>query len=499
MPSLPLAKRIAVISALLSATVALEAQTSGQSMPPSASSASLAPLTLEECIARAMQKNFDLKIQGYSTEQSREALTIAEAEYVPTFTAAAEKSGYQTYLSDQNQNYGETRVGVTQKLTTGATVNLSSSVNRTKYSPISTSGTINPAYDADMSLSVSQPLLKGAGLAVNRATIERAKIGVNRAGLDFQNQVLSVVRNVEAAYYNLCFAREQLNVRNGSLHLAETLFDEANVRRQAGVSTELDVLQAEVGVANARKNVISAEQAVHDNEDTLMTLIGQFELGAPIGDVSFPAYVNQAPSFDVSYKLAHDRHPELLSTQAAIKQYELDRTTAKNGKLPTLNLDGAVGYNTEEKSFSRSLNELPGSDGYTWQVGLSVSVPWGLKAERARYRSATSVLHQAEAQLQQQEQSLMAQVRAAVRAVDTNTESVAIAAKATELATRQYELEKAKFSLGTSTARRVLEAQDDLENARVSELQAQVDLRSAVSDLRRLEGSSIEKYSIALP
>lgn len=499
MPTLPLAKRLAVIGALLSAAAAVEAQDPGQSQPPTATAQNGAPLSLEECVARAMLKNFDLKIQGFSTEQSREALIVAEADYVPTFTATTQQNGSQAYTTGINQNYNQSRVGVSQKITSGATVSLSSSVNRTKYTPVSTSGTLNPAYDADVTLSVSQPLLKGAGVAVNRAAIERAKIGVNRAGLDFQNQVLTVVRSVEAAYYNLCFAREQLNVRKGSLRLAETLLNEAQVRNQAGVATELDVLQAEVGVANARKNVLSAQQSVRDNEDTLLTLIGQFELGSPVGEVAFPANNYQGPTFDVSYKMAHDRHPELLSTQASIKQYEIDRTTAKNGKLPTLNLDGAVGYNTEEKTFGRAYSELPGSDGYTWQVGLSLSVPWGLKAERARYRSASSVLHQAQTQLLQQEQSLMAQVRSAVRAVDTNTESVAIAAKATELSTRQYELEKAKFSLGTSTARRVLEAQDDLENARVSELQAQVDLRSAVSDLRRLEGSSIDKYKIVLP
>ena len=44
----------------------------------------------------------------------------------------------------------------------------------------------------------------------------------------------------------------------------------------------------------------------------------------------------------------------------------------------------------------------------------------------------------------------------------------------------------------------MLEAQDDLELARVNELQAQVNLRIALADLQRLEGSSLTRFRIVL-
>jgi outer membrane protein len=90
------------------------------------------------------------------------------------------------------------------------------------------------------------------------------------------------------------------------------------------------------------------------------------------------------------------------------------------------------------------------------------------------------------------------QVRAAVRSVETNLESVVISTKATELSVKKYELEKARFDAGLSTARLVLQAQDDLEASRLSELQAKVTLRNAIAELHRLEGSSLTKYNIAL-
>jgi outer membrane protein TolC len=45
----------------------------------------------------------------------------------------------------------------------------------------------------------------------------------------------------------------------------------------------------------------------------------------------------------------------------------------------------------------------------------------------------------------------------------------------------------------------VLEAQDDLESARVNELQAKVSLHTAIAGLHRVEGSSLQRYSVSLP
>jgi outer membrane protein TolC len=101
--------------------------------------------------------------------------------------------------------------------------------------------------------------------------------------------------------------------------------------------------------------------------------------------------------------------------------------------------------------------------------------------------------------LQQLDQTLLVNVRSSVRAVETNIVAVEIAGKATELSQKQYELQKARFDAGLSTSRLVLQAQDDLEAARVNELQSKVSLRVALAELNRIDGSSLERYRIALP
>jgi outer membrane protein TolC len=132
-------------------------------------------------------------------------------------------------------------------------------------------------------------------------------------------------------------------------------------------------------------------------------------------------------------------------------------------------------------------------------VDFSFSYPWGQTTDRARYRQSLAALNREQTRLKQIEQNIELQVRAAVRSVETNLESVRIASLAAKLSEQQYELEKAKFDAGQSTSRRVLEAQNDLETARVNELQAKVTLQNAISALHRIEGSSLQRYSINLP
>jgi len=453
-------------------------------------------LALDDCIARALQKNFSLQIQTFSTDIARESLNVANAAFEPTFTASISH-----LVDDSAKLAGNTRIeatasraGISQFLTTGAQIQLSTSLDRNSYSYARYP--FNPIYSSDVVLSVSQPLLRGAGSAYNRAAIERGKLGVEIARLDFKDSVLQVVRSTEEAYYNLVFAREQLAVKKHSLALAERLYEENKARKLVGVAIELDVLSAEVGIANARNGVLVAQQGVRNREDALLALIGQFEFDTPLGTVSLAAFDEPSPSFDLSYKLARENQPAYLATRAEIKQLEITAQAAKSAARPSLNLGGSVGYGGMDRNYGSAIDRTSEGDAHNWELDLSVSVPWGLHADRARYRSAMANLHQLEARLRQLDQSLLVQVRSAVRAVETNRESVEINRKATELATQQYELELARFKAGLSTSRQVLQIQDDLEEARVNELLARVNLRIAIANLHQLESSSLERYHI---
>lgn len=469
--------------------------------PPGEIPAAGPELTLEACIARALAKNFDLEIGRYNPQIAADSITVAGAAYEPQITVTGSKSkdttGSTSSTSSSSFSNSDVRVGVTQQLYTGTTLSASSKLDRSESSPAVLA--LNPAYNADLTLSARQSLLSGFGTEANRATVHRAEIGLQRANLDFRAQALNVIQDTEVAYYNLAFAREQLNVRNLSLALAQRLFDEAKTRRDTGVATDLDVLSAEVGVANARRNVILAEQAAKDRQDDLLALIGQFELDTAVGTVRFPQVTGGAPMFASSLLMAKQNQPDYLSSQAAIEQFKLDLVVAKDAAKPDLSVGAALGLNGNRGSGHDAFGDALDAQNHSWQVDFSFSYPWRQKSDKARLRQGLATLSREQARLRQIEQNMEVQVRAAVRSVDANMESVKIATLSSELSQKQYELEKARFDAGLSTSYRVLQAQTDLDNARVNELQARVALNSAISGLHRIEGSSLKRYSVDLP
>jgi outer membrane protein len=458
-------------------------------------------LTLETCIARALEKNFDLEIGRYNPQIAKDNIEVVNAGYETqlTVTGTHGKSSYDatTYASARTSTNSDLRAGVSQRLYSGTTVSASSKLDRADSSALAAT-TLNPAYNADLTLAVRQSLLSGFGTDVNRASLQRAEIGLQRANLDFKGQVLVVIQNTQNAYFILAAAREQLAVRNFSLALANKLYDEAKTRRDTGVATDLDVLSADVGVANARRNVVLAEQTVQDRQDLLQALIGQFELNAPVGTVRFYESIKTVPNFASSYEMAKANQPEYLSAKAAIEQYKLDLKITKDSTKPDLTVGAAVGLNGQNKNFN-AFGDAINQQNQSWQVDFAFTYPWGQPSDKARYRQSLSTLSREETRLRQLEQSIEVEVRAAVRSVETNLESVKIAKLASELSAKQYELEKARFDAGLSTSRRVLEAQSDLEANRVNELLAKVTLHTAFAALHRLEGSSLQRYGVVLP
>jgi outer membrane protein TolC len=477
------------------------------SEPTPASPSQLAPLTLDQCVAQALEKNFNVRIQKFSTEQARDSVIIAQAAFDPTLSVSSEKSeAHDASLTNPvtgatagglYTNDDTTMLSVSKKIVTGGTVSANSDVERNREVP--SSEWVNPAYTSDVSLSVTQPLLQGAGIDYNLAAIQRAKLGTQIADLNFKSTVLTVIFNVETAYFNLIFAREQYKVQEDSLRLAQELYNENSVKRQTGVLTDLDVLQAQVGVANARSQLILDEQTVHNDEDILLQSLSQRDFSGDVGPVDFPPMKDDPDvSFDLSYKLARDNGPDLALIQATIGQFKLAALTAKRDSLPELDVNGGIGYNGLGRSYGGAFNQYFNNNGRTWQAGLTLTLPWGLRANRALYRQALANQHSEEIVLDQTDENLVVQVRSAVRAVQTGLESVQASTQAATLSEKQYELAKAQFDAGLTISYDVLLQQNALLAARVAELQAKVNLRVAIANLHFLEGSSLQIYHVNL-
>src|SRR5690606_1698963 len=106
--------------------------------------------------------------------------------------------------------------------------------------------------------------------------------------------------------------------------------------------------------------------------------------------------------------LALANSPDYASGKVVAEQLKIDVAVAKNNRLPTVDLGAAIGYNGADRDNAGSaFSSATTGDAYNWQVDLTVSVPWGLRAGRARYRQALTNLNRQETSLQQFNQTLL--------------------------------------------------------------------------------------------
>lgn len=479
-----------------------------QATPPATPYAD--PLTLESAITKALEANFDVQIQRVTAKSAAEAEAIARSDYDPTVTAKATTSQNQSVdtrpsvdasgvvvTPGNRRDNDNAELSLSQKIPLGTVVTGTTTLYRSDTNDPNP-GSVDPNYSSGVSISVRQPLLKGAGVSINNAALERARLGTERARADFAAQVFTVVRDIEVAYSNLAYAREQVGIRTFSLEVRKKLLEENRARRDTGVATDLEVLQAEVGVATAARDLLLARQTSRDREDELLQLLGHETFENPVGPVTLPPVTAPATDLAASLERARANTPEYFSALASIRQQDIDIRTAKNNRLPQLDLTAKTGYSNSDRALRTSHSNLWDGEGYNWSVEASLNFPWGFREERARVRQARAGREREELRLSQVEQNILVNVRNAVRALETSAENLRLSSLTAELRAREYETEKARYDSGLSTFRSVQESQDDLDQARLAELQAKVNLRVSQANLDRLEGTAADRYRLTL-
>lgn len=476
--------------------------------PVSITGETIIPITMEDAVQLALASNLGLRIESFNRDTARESLIIADSAFEPVFAASAQttKSETPTTVETTTTNSSTRTTGVlsaSQRIDTGATVSVQSNLGRTEASGGAAS--TNLYYGSDLSLNVRQPLLAGAGFRVNRAARDRARIGVERSEITFRGQALDIVRDTEVAFFDLASAHYTLDVQLSGLATAQRFLDENEARRSAGIATELDVMQARVSVANRRAQIIAAEQRVRDATDRLLALFGRRDFSGMLQPTGYVFAPPSHLSVEQSYGRAADRNTEVQNATGLLRQLEIDALSARNNRLPRLDLTGGLTYsgfdrydedNNRNPGLGGALDDMSNRDAYNWQLGVSLNLPWGMNEARARMRIADYSVAQQKVRLEQIEQTLMINIRYAIRAVESDTETVDINALSTALTKREFELEKAKFDSGLSTSRLVVEAQQRWDEAQVRETQSRVQLRQNLARLRRLEGVSLEIYGV---
>lgn len=475
-------------------------------------------ISLADAAVRALQNNLDISLSRHTKESRLTDIVVEQAKFDPTVSVNGRYSrmvdplnrpvfgatGFQlNQITTFDQRNHIVTFDASTSLLTGGSLDLNYSPARNSVNQDLASGFLfNPAWTGGLSFTVSQPLLKNAGVAVNTTFI---KIAQNNAVAEqhvFRDKVMTVIALVEQNYWELVFARENVKVAQAALKAAEELLAANRVKARAGVMSIVDVLQAEAAVASRVEQVLVAEKAIRDEEDELRTLMnpGEAELRQTVRltPVDAPITYLETLSLEEAIETAMEQRPEIVQAKKQIESSELNKHYARNQLLPTLSLQGTMGLSGLGSDYSGSFTRNFGGDFYNYGAGLVFSYPLGNRSAISTYNKRQLEAKHAEVALANVRLQIILGVREAIRRVQTDFKRIETTRSARILAEKQLQTEQERLRVGLSTTRFVLDFQRDLATAQGNELRAIVDYNKSLSNLARHTATTLDRYHLEL-
>ena len=337
-------------------------------------------------------------------------------------------------------------------------------------------------------VSLTQPLLKGGGIAVATAPVRTARINENINVLSLQSTIMDTVTSVIFAYRSLLQASKQLEISRQSLERAKELVAINRELITAGRMAEVEIVQTEADVSNREFDLLSAENSLDSARLSLIKLldIDRHAMIVPTEKVGLePAVLD----YEQCRALAFNNRPDYLSALLGLEVSKINLMLAKNNKLWDLSLSGGYGG-----------SDLPGpgNNSSNWNAGLRLTIPLRDLTLEQGYISAKVNLDKTELGLAKLRDTIEIDTKDAIRDVEIKIKQVALAEQSRKLSEKKLEIETEKMKAGRSTNFQLVSYQNDLVNAQNNELSAIITYLNALTSLDRTLGTTLAKWNITI-
>ncbi|MEO6487109.1 MAG: TolC family protein, partial [Thermoanaerobaculia bacterium] len=405
------------------------------------------PLSLDDAIALALQKNGDIVVEREALFIAEAFVTRAEAAYDPFLRGDARLrkrtdpvnsilSGAPAGEVAPTTKSIQSSASIVQLLPTGATLSVFSSLNRDRTDSVL--ALLTPSWSTAMGAEIRQPLMQNRRIDPARRGIRIARVDRSRAAWSLQRAATEITAAVERAYWNLVAARRDVDIRQSSLHVAEQQRHDTRIRIQAGTQAESDIAQTTAEVERRRGDVVASIEARTRAENALRSLITSDPSDPlwdrPIVPEDQPITPRTQP-VDVAAALttAMDRRPELRDIAFRLDRQDVEIESASDRVKPQIDLvasyngRGLAGNENEDAispfgrpvevpdaidgGLGRSLRTLGDNRFPDAAFGVSVSLPLLNTAAKQDLAIARAVRRQAATSLDQARQRVSLEVR----------------------------------------------------------------------------------------
>jgi len=479
------------------------------------------PITIQDAIEMALKNSNDIESSRKTVEISEFTLRSAQGIYDPVFNS-------QTYFESRTTPTASTIGGaVNGKVTQKSLFNdvgltgfspwqggqYNATFNQSRTNTSNRNATLNPQFPTNFIASYTQPLFRNRTIDANRRNILIAGRGINLTESQLRQEAITIISQVEQAYWDLNNALKTLQVHIDSLKEARAQYESNRRQAQKGVLAPIDIVQAESQVYTFEQTVYIAQESVTRAENTLKPLIfpnrTHPDWNRPLipttpADIEVPRL-----SLEVASAEAIKSRPELEQIGINEEINKIDQRYYRNQTKPQIDLFGTYtgaglagtpnplssGFaNVPETligGYGTSIGNLFGQEFPTYRAGVTINFPLFNRTAKANLGSSIVRGAQLENQRLQQEQNIESEVRDALQALRSAEFSLTAAQANTHASEQIYASEERQFRGGLTTYTLVLQRANELWAARSREIQARTNLNKAISNFNRSLGRTL--------
>jgi outer membrane protein len=427
--------------------------------------AAVAPVraeTLADAIALAYDSNPTLQAQRATQRALDETYVQARSGYRPTLSLSSQANYLQTRTPGGAQRVDINGDGIPDVIGTGVQENNTGSLSLSLTQPIYTGGRVSAAVSA-----AEADILQG------RENLRRV-----------EQQVLGAVVQ---AYVDVRRDQEALRIQQENLQVLQRQLEESRARFDVGEITRTDVAQSEARLAASQSQLQSAQAQLAISRANYAAAVGQNpgELAPepPLAPL-LPADVDRA--FDT----AESDSPLIRGAEYAAQASRARLAGARAERMPQVGLRGSWGYNGETRHL----------DTDTWSQNITasavVTIPLftgGLASSRIRQQVERNTADRIG--IETARRSVMQTLTQGWNQLIASRATIASAAEQVRAAKIAAEGTRQEQQVGLRTTLDVLNAEQELRAAQLSQVTARRDeyvaAASVLAAMGRLEARNL--------
>jgi len=385
----------------------------------------------------------------------------------------------------------------------------------------------SPELLSNFKATVTQHLLQGGGIWVNRRFMQEAIYDRRITDSAFRQQILYTVNQVENIYWALVSSYEDLQAKERAIEQSSKVAADDRKQLEIGTMAPLDVVTADSAVAADKQALISSQSNLNYQQLIVKQAIARnlsdpALIAAPIiptDRVSLEELPEEKQTADELTTVAFQQRPELEQALLSIKKDEITLRGARNALLPVFDVFGYFGgsgiagaHNPNCTTFcppSPTPPAYPPATGYGTAldnafnnsapdkgIGFTLNVPLRNRTAQADHTRSLIEYRQAQLRLEQLYTEIKMQVVNQQYAI-TNDRGAVLAAEASQKFNAQsLDSEQKKLHLGASTTALVLQQSRNLATAENSLTAARAAYAKDRASLYQLLATTLQHYGI---